>query len=82
MFGGYQKNIIIKSFDVQHHPIILCKKQMNNHSSAKEQTTVIINTYKQIQRHSLSVTIKDNMMFNKSNYKLVRNVAEASVVKP
>jgi len=82
MLGGYQKIIIINNTDVKHHPIILCKKQINNRSSAREQTTVNTNTYNKIQRQSLIVTIKDIMMFIKSNYKLVRNVAEVSVVKP
>ncbi len=84
MFGGYQKTNLIKVAKATQYSSYLCKKQIIICSSASEQKLIKTktNTYKQIQRYSMSITIKDNVNLFKSNSKLLRNGAEASVVKP
>lgn len=82
MFGGYQKTNFKKVAKVTQYSLYLNKKQIIICSSAIEQNHIKTNTYKQIQRYSMSITIKDYINLFKSNSKLLRNGAEASVVKP
>ena len=82
MFGGYQKTNFKNVAKATQHSLYLNKKQIIIYSSAIEQNHIKTNKYKQIQRYSLSITNKDNVNLFKSNSKLLRNGAEASVVKP
>jgi len=82
MFGGHQKINLKKVEKAIQHSLYLNKKQIIICSSAIEQNHIKTNTYKQIQRYSMSITIKDYINLFKSNSKLLRNGAEASVVKP
>lgn len=82
MFGGYQKTNLKKVAKATQYSLCLNKKQINIYISAIEQNLIKTNTYKQIQRYSMSITIKDYINLFKSNSKILRNGAEASVVKP
>ena len=82
MFGGYQKTNFKKVAKATQYSSYLSKKQIIIYSSAIEQNLIKTNIYKQIQRYSMSITIKDYVNLFKSNSKLLRNGAEASVVKP
>lgn len=82
MFGGYQKTNLIKVAKATQYSSYLSKKQIIIYSSAIEQNLIKTNIYKQIQRYSMSITIKDYVNLFKSNSKLLRNGAEAFVVKP
>ena len=82
MFGGYQKTNFKKVAKATQYSLCSSKNQIIIYSSAIEQNIIKTNTYKQIQRYSMSITIKDYINLFKSNSKLLRNGAEVSVVKP